>query len=91
MANKTLKQFVIIATLLFSVVMALSVYILQNCSSFGNCGFISAQVVNLIFFSLGAIGTTYCLIIVKGLDDKVDNSLIKEYKEMLENKNNNGA
>lgn len=64
--------------------MVLSVYILSNCSNFGNCGFISTQIIHVVFISIGTIGTAYCLMIVKGLDDKVDKDLVPDYKELID-------
>jgi hypothetical protein len=91
--QQNFKKFGIISGILFISIVILSIYFLQNCQSFGNCGFISTQIIHFIFITIGAIGTTYCLLIVKGLDDKIDKDLIEDYKELTDfNKdNNNGA
>ena len=81
------KKFAIVSSLLFTSIMILSLYILNNCSDFGNCGFVSTQVMHFIFISIGLIGTTYCLLIVKHMDEKIDKDLIKNYNDLLEDTN----
>lgn len=88
--DKTLKKFGLISAILFSSILVISVYVLNNCSSFGNCGFINSQIISIIFISIGGIGTGYCLIIVRGFDDKIDSEILENIKE-LNDYNNNGA
>lgn len=89
--KRDLKKFGLISAVLFSIIVVISTYLVLNCASFGNCGFISNQVFNAIFLTIGSIGIIYGLIIIRSFDSKIDNDIIQDIKELNDFNENNGA
>ena len=93
--KRTLKKFGIISSILFSIIVISSmiwVYMSNHDVA------VTSSSINIIILSCGTIGLSYCFLILKGLDKKIDkdifndyDKLVREYKQEEKNSNNNGA
>lgn len=77
-----IKKFAIISTVIFSVVVVLSLLYFTSCNSNGACSVNASSMINICIMCTGIIGIGYCFMMLKGFDKTIDKS-VSDYKEIL--------
>ena len=86
--KRTLKKFGIISTIIFGIIVLLSVLWIH----LANNELATASSINIIILSAGVIGFTYCILMLKRFDKKIDSEIFDNYDKLVheykqENKN----
>lgn len=77
--NKTLKKFGIISTIIFSVIVILSVLWIH----LANNELATASSINIIILSSGIIGLSYCVMVLRKFDHKIDKDIFDNYDKLV--------
>lgn len=78
-----LKKLGIISIVLFAFITTLSLYFYKSCNSLSNCDLAFTNTVSMFIIGAGIIGLIYGFIMLRGLDNKIDNSILKDYEEIM--------
>ena len=86
--KRTLKKFGIISTIIFGIIVLLSALWIH----LANNELATASSINIIILSAGVIGFTYCILMLKRFDKKIDSEIFDNYDKLVheykqENKN----
>ena len=84
--KRTLKKFGIISSLIFGVIVLLSVLWIH----LANNDLATTSSINIIILSSGIIGLSYCLFVLRRFDNKIDKEIFHDYDKLVREYKNYG-
>ncbi len=77
-----IRKFLTISLIIFTVITALSFLFFTSCTD-DVCNTDYIKVINSIIIGFGIIGLVYCFFILKDFNEKIDDKILPEYKDIL--------